>query len=88
MWGFIMASFIFNFIFLFVLMEFITLLIVVLSCLYFIILGLNGVRFILQFFVINLLVSTIFLLGINFLLFLVPTQSGLTIAYSTVWINF
>jgi len=62
-------------------MEFVTLLLVVSLSLYFITVGPVLVRSLLQFFIINLLISSIFLFGIVLLIFLMPEMGKYILSY-------
>jgi|GEM_PF-4409785 len=65
-------------------MEAITLLVVVSNALYFVFTGPRLVKPLVQFFILNLMVSTVYLLGVALLLFVVPEQGAHTLSYATM----
>jgi NADH:ubiquinone oxidoreductase subunit 2 (subunit N) len=66
-------------------MEAITLLIVVSNTLYFVFTGPKLVKPVIQFFILNLMISTFYLLGIALVLFIVPEQGAYTLSYASFW---
>jgi len=64
-------------------MEAITLLIIVSNTLYFVFTGPKLVKPIVQFFILNLMISTFYLLGVSLLVFIVPNQGAYTLSYAT-----
>lgn len=69
-------------------MEVITLLIVVSNTLYFVFTGPKLVKPVVQFFILNLMISTFYLLGVALLLFKVPEQEAYTLSYASFWSAF
>ncbi len=82
------ATQIFNFLLLFLVMEAVTLLIVIILSVYFIFFGAKLLRPVLQFFVFNLIISTFFLLGLGLLYFFIPIAGLDNLSYITFLINF
>ena len=64
-------------------MEAITLLIVVSNTLYFVFTGPKLVKPVVQFFILNLMISTFYLLGIALVLFMTPEQGAFTLSYAS-----
>jgi len=69
--------------FLFIIIESITLLVVTTAALYFAENGPRLIKPVIQFFILNLIISTFYLLGVGLLLFLVPASEEYTLSYST-----
>lgn len=88
LWFFLLSVRSFNFLFLFLLMESITLLLVVILSIYFVFFGAKLLKPVIHFFVFNLIISTFFLLGLGLLFFLIPVSSGENLSYFMVLINF
>lgn len=85
LWLFIFSLYCFNFIVLFLLMEAITLLVVVSNTLYFVFTGPKLIKPLIQFFILNLLMSTFYLLGVALLLYVVPDVGAYTLSYGNIW---
>lgn len=83
LWTFLFSLYCFNLLVLFLLMEAITLLIVVSNTLYFVFTGPKLVKPVVQFFILNLMISTFYLLGVALVLFIVPSQGAFTLSYAT-----
>lgn len=83
LWTFLFSLYCFNLLVLFLLMEAITLLIVVSNTLYFVFTGPKLVKPVVQFFILNLMISTFYLLGVALVLFIVPNQGAFTLSYAT-----
>jgi len=83
LWTFLFSLYCFNLLVLFLLMEAITLLIVVSNTLYFVFTGPKLVKPVVQFFILNLMISTFYLLGVALVMFGVPEQGVYTLSYST-----
>jgi len=83
LWTFLFSLYCFNLLVLFLLMEAITLLIVVSNTLYFVFTGPKLVKPVVQFFILNLMISTFYLLGIALVLFMVPDQGAYTLSYAS-----
>ena len=62
-------------------------LVVVLGVAYLIFFNPKAVKYMLQFFVLNLVISTVYLLGVGLLLFLVVPQNQYSISFATVYIS-
>lgn len=88
LWFFLLAVRSFNFIFIFILMESITLLVVIIISIYFIFFGAKLLKPIIHFFVFNLIISTFFLLGLGILFFFIPVSGIENLTYFMVLINF
>lgn len=88
LWTFLFSLYCFNLLVLFLLMEAITLLIVVSNTLYFVFTGLKLVKPVVQFFILNLMISTFYLLGVALVLFMVPDQGAYTLSYASFWNSF
>lgn len=84
-WTFLFSLYCFNLLVLFLLMEAITLLIVVSNTLYFVFTGPKLVKPVVQFFILNLMISTFYLLGVALVLFMVPEQGAYTLSYASFW---
>jgi len=84
LWIFLFSLYCFNFLLLFLLMEAITLLIVVSNTLYFTFIGPKLVKPIIQFFILNLMISTFYILGVALLVFMVPEQGAYTASYASI----
>ena len=69
-------------------MVVITMLIVLISVLYLIFFNPKLVRVVLQFFVLNVVVSTFYLFGVGLLLFLVLPLESFSLTFSTILISF
>jgi len=82
-WIFLFSLYCFNLVLLFLLMEAITLLIVVSNTLYFTFIGPKLVKPIIQFFILNLMISTFYILGVALVVFIVPEQGAYTASYAT-----
>jgi len=82
-WTFLFSLYCFNLLVLFLLMEAITLLIVVSNTLYFVFTGPKLVKPVVQFFILNLMISTFYLLGVALILFIVPDQGAYTLSYAS-----
>jgi len=65
-------------------MEAITILIVVSNTLYFTFIGPKLIKPIIQFFILNLMISTFYLLGVALLVFMVPEQGAYTASYANI----
>lgn len=85
LWTFLFSLYCFNLLVLFLLMEAITLLIVVSNTLYFVFTGPKLVKPVVQFFILNLMISTFYLLGVALVLFMVPEQGAYTLSYASFW---
>jgi NADH:ubiquinone oxidoreductase subunit 2 (subunit N) len=85
LWTFLFSLYCFNLLVLFLLMEAITLLIVVSNTLYFVFTGPKLVKPVVQFFILNLMISTFYLLGVAIMVFMVPDQGAYTLSYATFW---
>lgn len=83
LWTFLFSLYCFNLLVLFLLMEAITLLIVVSNTLYFVFTGPKLVKPVVQFFILNLMISTFYLLGVALVLFMVPDQGAYTLSYAS-----
>lgn len=80
-----------NFVFLFILMEIITLIIVVTVALYFVAIGPRLVRAAIKFFILNLFITTLYLLGAVLLLYNMPENEHYTLSYLGLlaqWFNY
>lgn len=88
LWTFLFSLYCFNLLVLFLLMEAITLLIVVSNTLYFVFTGPKLVKPVVQFFILNLMISTFYLLGIALMLFMVPDLGAYTLSYASIWNSF
>ncbi len=84
-WTFLFSVMCFNFLLLFLLMEAITLLIVVSSTIYFVFIGPKLIKPLVQFFVLNLMISTFYLLGVVLILYFVIEQDAYTLSYTALW---
>lgn len=88
LWVFCISLFNFNFLFLFLLMEAITLLVVVIAAIFFIFFGAKLLKPVIQFFVLNLVVSTFYILGLGLFFFFIPVSSSTNLSYITFFISF
>ena len=88
-WVLIVSIKCFNFLFLFVMIESITLLVVIAAALYFAESGPKLIKPVIQFFILNLIISTFYLLGVGLFLFLSPYSNDYTLTYSAIytWLN-
>jgi len=87
-WFFCVGIASFNLLFLFLVMEAITLLLVIVMSIYFIFFGAKLIMPVIQFFIFNLVVSTFYLLGIALLLFFTPISGFENLSYFAFLINF
>jgi NADH-quinone oxidoreductase subunit N len=78
---FLVSACAYNFLFLFILMEIITLAIVVTVALYFVAIGPRLVRAAIKFFILNLFITTLYLLGVALLLYNMPVLDYYTLSY-------
>ena len=88
LWTFLFSLYCFNLLVFFLLMEAITLLIVVSNTLYFVFTGPKLVKPIVQFFILNLMISTFYLLGVALVLFMANEQGAYTLSYASFWEGF
>jgi len=65
--------------------ESITLLVVVAAALYFAENGPRLIKPIIQFFILNLIISTFYLLGVGILLFIIPIYDEYALTYTTFY---
>lgn len=73
-----------NYLFLFIVMEIITLVIVVTVALYFVAIGPKLVKAAIKFFILNLLITTLYLLGVAFLLYNMPVLEYYQLSYFSI----
>jgi len=65
--------------------ESITLLVVIAAALYFAESGPKLIKPVIQFFILNLIISTFYLLGVGLFLFLSPYSNDFTLTYSAIY---
>jgi NADH-quinone oxidoreductase subunit N len=87
-WIFNLCLYCYNFFFVFLLMELITTIVIVMSVLYLIFISPKTVRVMLQFFVLNLVISTFYLFGVCLLLFLLFPLQQYSLIFSSFYISF
>lgn len=73
-----------NYLFLFIVMEIITLIIVVTVALYFVAIGPKLVKAAIKFFILNLLITTLYLLGVAFLVYNMPALEYYGLSYFAI----
>ncbi len=81
-WIFLIGFLSFNFFLLFLIIEIITILLVIIISLYSILLGPQIIRFIIQFFILNVVISLFYLFGLALLLYISGYNQQYSFAYS------